>query len=109
MDNIQHFFRLSQHGLLRVCVVYIFLSAGAMADSGFEEGFLIRDKNGASPDVFIYQNAVTPGLKIVDIRVNDQLAERAEVHFVSNNQQNAVPCLSREMLRKLGILSLIHI
>ena len=103
MDNIQHFFRLSQHGLLRVCVVYIFLSAGAMADSGFEEGFLIRDKNGASPDVFIYQNAVTPGLKIVDIRVNDQLAERAEVHFVSNNQQNAVPCLSREMLRKLGI------
>ena len=46
-----------------------------MADSGFEEAFLMRDKNGVSKDFFIYQNAMTHGMKSVDVRIKDQIAE----------------------------------
>lgn len=79
------------------------LSDYAVAESDFEEGFLRRDKNGVSPEVFLYHNAITPGLKEVDIRVNDRLAERRNIYFVSNNQKQTTPCLSRSLLQKLGI------
>ncbi|HCW7014806.1 TPA: fimbrial biogenesis outer membrane usher protein [Citrobacter farmeri] len=73
------------------------------ADSSFEESYLRRDKNGASPDVFIYKNAVTPGIKSVDIRVNDQSAGKMDVEFISNGRDETTPCLSADMLKTIGI------
>ena len=74
-----------------------------LAGSDFDEVFLRRDKGGATPDVFVWQDAVTPGMKLVDIRVNDNLAEHTEVHFVDNGKQRVAPCLTREQLISLGI------
>ena len=74
----------------------------ALADSDFEEAFLRGGKNGASKDVFIYQDAITPGLKLVDIAVNGTLAERVEINFINNNNQ-IIPCLSMAQLKQLGI------
>lgn len=79
------------------------LPVSAMADSDFEEGFLKRDKNGASPDVFIYRNAVTPGVKNIDVRLNDRLASHEEILFVSDEKQNVKACLTRNQLEQLGV------
>lgn len=87
-------------GVFCLCV---FLTGSVLADTNFEEIFLRRDKNGASPDVFIWRDAVTPGMKLVDIRVNDNLAEKMEVRFIDNGKQQVIPCLSREQLKTLGI------
>lgn len=79
--------------MARLLLTAGFISAGcalpgyALAESGFEEAFLLKDKNGVSPEVFITRNAISPGLKQVDIRVNDQLAENWEVMFVVNQDQ----------------------
>lgn len=78
-------------------------STGALADSGFEESFLRRDKNGATEDVFVWQNAITPGVKMVEVMVNDRLAARTDIQFVGDGGKQAVPCLSRARLKSLGI------
>ncbi|MFA9596894.1 fimbria/pilus outer membrane usher protein [Citrobacter telavivensis] len=75
----------------------------SFAESHFEESYLHRDKNGASADVFIYKDAVTPGLKITDIMVNDQLAGKMDVEFISNGKNETFPCLNTSMLKTLGI------
>lgn len=86
--------------MARLLLTAGFISAGcalpgyALAESGFEEAFLLKDKNGVSPEVFITRNAISPGLKQVDIRVNDQLAENWEVMFVVNQDRLTVPCLT---------------
>ena len=95
--------------MVRLLLTAGFISTGcalpgyALAESGFEEAFLLKDKNGVSPDVFITRNAVSPGLKQVDIRVNDQLAENWEVLFVMNKEQLTVPCLTYSQLKMLGL------
>ncbi|AST80051.1 TPA: fimbria/pilus outer membrane usher protein [Citrobacter farmeri] len=95
--------------MVRLLLTAGFISAGcalpgyALAESGFEEAFLLKDKNGVSPEVFITRNAVSPGLKQVDIRVNDQLAENWEVLFVVNKEQLTVPCLTYSQLKMLGL------
>lgn len=53
------------------CVLGCCLAGSVLAGSDFDEVFLRRDKGGATPDVFVWQDAVTPGMKLVDIRVND--------------------------------------
>ncbi|WP_058910916.1 fimbria/pilus outer membrane usher protein [Entomohabitans teleogrylli] len=103
MESHQRSFYVSASRLLRLSVISACLPAVVMADSGFEEDFLLRDKNGASPEVFIYQNAVTPGLKNIDVKVNDRLAEHMEVRFVGGEQHKVEPCLTREQLKGLGI------
>lgn len=85
------------------CVLGCCLAGSVLAGSDFDEVFLRRDKGGATPDVFVWQDAVTPGMKLVDIRVNDNLAEHTEVHFVDNGKQRVAPCLTREQLISLGI------
>lgn len=84
------------------CVFGCF-AGSALADTNFEEVFLRRDKGGASPEVFVWQNAITPGLKPVDIRVNDILAGQLEVRFIDNGRQQVIPCLSRKQLQGMGI------
>ncbi|MFS6935175.1 fimbria/pilus outer membrane usher protein [Klebsiella oxytoca] len=79
------------------------LASKAYADSGFEESYLHREKNGASPDVFIYKDALTPGIKNTDIIVNEQLAGKMDVEFVSTDSHETKPCLNATMLKVLGI------
>lgn len=72
--------------------------------SEFETQFLRKDKQGVTPDVFLYHDAVTPGLKAVDLYVNDRLIGRFNLQFVDNRvKREATPCLSRPFLQTLGI------
>lgn len=87
--------------ILVVCLSGV--AHSALADSEFEEAFLRRDRGGVSPDVFVWHDAIVPGMKSVDVRVNDRLAERMDVRFVSDGNQRVIPCLSREQLLLLGI------
>lgn len=86
-----------------ICVLGCCLAGSALADTEFDEIFLRRDKGGTTPDVFVWKDAVTPGMKLVDVRVNDSLAERTEVRFVDGGKQRGVPCLTREQLISFGI------
>lgn len=90
---------------LRPGILCVFgcVATSTLADTDFEEVFLRRDRGEASPEVFIWRDAITPGMKPVDIRVNENLAEHMEVRFVDNGKQRVIPCLSREQLRALGI------
>lgn len=78
-------------------------SAEVQAGTGFEEAFLRRDKNGASPDVFIYEDSVMPGSRLTDIMINDQSAGKTEIDFVRVDNERVIPCLSRNLLKSLGI------
>lgn len=79
------------------------IAGKSSAESHFEEAYLHRDKNGASPDVFIYKDALTPGIKNIEIIVNEHLAGKNDVDFVSTGNNEASPCLSAAMLKMLGI------
>ena len=43
----------------------------AQEELEFESGFLRKGKNGASPSIFQYKNAILPGRKKVDILINN--------------------------------------
>ncbi|WP_347253500.1 fimbria/pilus outer membrane usher protein [Leminorella grimontii] len=96
---------------LFICILAS-LSASAIAagnDAEFEELFLRKDKNGASPSVFLYKNAITPGLKTIDIVVNDRLVDRFEVNFVEDNEKRIVlPCLNQNLLNAAGVKTEIY-
>lgn len=84
-------------------------TAAAGNDTEFEELFLRKDKNGASPSVFLYKNAISPGLKTIDIIVNDRLVDRFEVNFVEDNEKKIVlPCLNQNLLNAAGIKTEIY-
>lgn len=73
-------------------------------DSEFESDFLRRDKNGASPDIFLYKNAIAPGVRRVEVVVNDRLADVYDVRFVPDTQSGlVVPCLNRRLLTDAGV------
>jgi len=92
--------KFSPVGLLCFCGLVPFqLKAGG----DFEEAFLRKNKNGATPDVFVYQNAITPGLKTVDITINNRATEQLEIHFIKDEGNRVIPCLSREQLKSFGI------
>lgn len=86
-----------------ILCVFGCMVGNALADANYEEVFLRRDKSGASPDVFVWHDAVTPGIKPVDIRVNDNFADNMDVRFVDDGKQRVAACLSREQLQSLGI------
>lgn len=90
-------------------VITSFFYTSAYADSEFESIFLHKNKNGATPDVFLYRNSVTPGLKTVDIIVNNKLVDQFSIRFVeSRNQQTVFPCLSYALLNTLGIKTSLY-
>lgn len=67
--------------------------------SKYETQFLRKDKRGATAEVFLYHNAVTPGLKTVDFTLNDRFIDRYSILFVEDRQnKTAVPCLSTAFL-----------
>ncbi|MDG1643632.1 fimbrial biogenesis outer membrane usher protein [Klebsiella huaxiensis] len=73
-------------------------------DSEYETQFLRKDKHGATAEVFLYRNAVTPGLKTVDFTLNDRFIDRYSILFVEDRQnKTTVPCLSTAFLQQLGI------
>ncbi|HHQ4663631.1 TPA: fimbria/pilus outer membrane usher protein [Aeromonas veronii] len=89
-------------------VVFIILFSGGLLASEdeleFEASFMRQGKNGASPIVFQYQNAIIPGRKTVDVYINDRLVERQEVDFVENTDKKSVsPCFSQTKLHAFGI------
>lgn len=89
---------------LSCCALLALSATSAWADSDFEEEFLRRDKNGATPEVFLYQNAITPGKKQVDIQVNGKLVDRYDIWFTRNDKTKEVnACLSTDILRQIGI------
>ena len=74
------------------------------AESEYETHFLRKDKRGVTADVFLYHNAVTPGLKAVDFTLNDRFIDRYSILFVEDRQnKTAIPCLSTAFLHQLGI------
>lgn len=74
------------------------------AESEYETQFLRKDKRGVTADVFLYHNAVTPGLKAVDFTLNDRFIDRYSILFVEDRQnKTAIPCLSTAFLHQLGI------
>lgn len=100
-----HDYKVNRQSLLCILVtcIYACLSAFSYAESEFEESFLQKDKNGASVDIFIYQNAVMPGNKTIDIMVNDQFKDQMDVLFISTDNKKALPCLTREQVKTLAI------
>ncbi|MFH2256074.1 fimbria/pilus outer membrane usher protein [Enterobacter sp. KE9933] len=101
--NIREFARLGF--LLRTSVICVCaaLFGEAFADTDFEEIFLHRGNGGVSPDVFIWRDAVSPGIKFVDVKVNDRFADSMDVMFVSDGKNSAAPCLTREQLIEIGV------
>ncbi|WP_172731520.1 fimbria/pilus outer membrane usher protein [Pluralibacter gergoviae] len=95
-------------GLIIIIASALFLFSEKLCaeenDSEFESIFLRKDKKGASPDIFRYTNALTPGLKRVEIIVNNRTADIYNVNFVvSEQQQRVIPCLHRRLLNDIGI------
>uniref|UniRef100_UPI003D1F7EC5 FimD/PapC N-terminal domain-containing protein n=1 Tax=Aeromonas veronii TaxID=654 RepID=UPI003D1F7EC5 len=88
-------------------ITYAVIFAGvlfAQEETEFEAVFLRKGKNGASPTIFQYQNAVIPGRKTIDIFINDKLAERAEINFIENRDRKSVsPCFTQTQLNAFGI------
>lgn len=87
--------------------ILLSFSSGGWAeenDSEFESAFLRKDKNGASPDIFLYKNAIAPGMKRVEVVVNDRVTDVYEVNFVPQQQGGqVVPCLNRQLLNDAGV------
>lgn len=95
--------------LLSVLTASILLSFSTVVcaeenDSEFESIFLHGDKNGASPDIFRYKNALAPGEKHVEIVVNDKIADVRDVRFIADSATGVVkPCLTRALLSDVGV------
>jgi outer membrane usher protein len=74
------------------------------AETEYETQFLRKDKQGATPDVFLYHNAITPGLKTVDLFLNDRFIDRFSILFVDDGENKiARPCFSTAFLQQLGV------
>lgn len=86
-----------------------FISSAVLADTEFENVFLHKDKAGATPEVFLYRNNVMPGLKKVDIYLNDKLVDQFPIHFIEDKKSRIVtPCLSYELLNTVGIKTSLY-
>ncbi|WP_159566156.1 fimbria/pilus outer membrane usher protein [Budvicia diplopodorum] len=87
--------------------ILLSFSSGVWAeenDSEFESIFLRQDKNGATPDIFLYKNAIAPGMKRVEVVVNDRVAEVYDVNFIAQpGGKEVVPCLNRQLLNEVGV------
>ncbi|HHE5697855.1 TPA: fimbria/pilus outer membrane usher protein [Citrobacter amalonaticus] len=74
------------------------------SDREYESIFLRRDKNGASPDIFRYKNTLTPGMKHVEVVVNDRIVDARDIRFVADHESGEVrPCLTRYLLSEAGV------
>lgn len=92
--------------LLTASVLLSFSCAGQAeeSDRGYESIFLRRDKNGASPDIFRYKNTLAPGMKRVEVVVNDRVVDVRDVRFVADPEAGEVrPCLTRHLLSEAGV------
>lgn len=69
----------------------------------FDTSFLHGDQGGAA-NIFIYANNIMPGVKLVDIALNDRRTVKQNINFVVDKSTNTVvPCLNRAILNDLGI------
>ncbi len=93
--------------LLGLCISVILAAIPSIAlsnDFEFEEGFLKKDKNGASPDIFLIKNSVSPGIKQVDVYLNERLVDQYPINFIENAKKDEViACLPSDFLKQIGI------
>jgi outer membrane usher protein len=74
----------------------------------FNTLFLHSDKGGAE-GIFFYANNIMPGVKDVDIVINEQRTVRQKVNFIVDKKSNrVVPCLNRQALDNLGVKTKIY-
>lgn len=98
---------------LSACValtaLFPFISDVRAAESEYETQFLRKNKNGVTPDVFLYHNAVTPGVKPVDLYLNGQYVDRFSIQFIeSAEKREASPCITSTFLQQLGVRTSLY-
>lgn len=104
-----HSIFITPNSILSVLAASILLSFSSCInaeenDSEFESEFLRQDKNGATPDIFLYKNTLAPGKKKVEVVVNDRVTDIYEINFIPQPKDKlVVPCLSRYLLNELGV------
>lgn len=86
-----------------ISVSGILVNSQVYAHAEFEEEFLHPDKNGVSPEIFIYNDAIAPGLKKIDVKVNEQLVGQKNIYFISQSGRQVEPCLTFEAIKSMGI------
>lgn len=103
-------------------VALIFLSSNCFADSSFNPAFLEKmGDDGTAIDLSVFSSPTggqLPGKYIVDIYINDELADHREVEFIAdkstsgkdkngtkNNEEitGLIPCLTLEDLKGYGL------
>ncbi|MGL4684664.1 MAG: fimbria/pilus outer membrane usher protein [Hafnia alvei] len=103
-------------------VALIFLSSNCFADSSFNPAFLEKmGGDGTAIDLSVFSSPTggqLPGKYIVDIYINDELADHREVEFIAdkstsgkdkngtkNNEEitGLIPCLTLEDLKGYGL------
>lgn len=98
--------RKQKTSILTLSILMAFSAASGATenDSDFESVFLRKDKNGATPDIFLYKNAIAPGMKRVELVINDRLTDVYDVEFVRDDGKKiVVPCLNRRLLQDAGV------
>ena len=90
-----------------VTSILLSLSPNTQAEennSEFESAFLRKGKNGATPDIFLYKNAIAPGVKRVEVIVNGRMTDVYDVNFVADlHSKSIVPCINRYLLKNVGV------
>ena len=99
---------LSPRVVIRLFLItYVVIFAGvlfAQEESEFEAVFLRKGKNGDSPTIFQYQNAVIPGRKTIDVFVNDEMAEHTDMIFIENSDRKSISqCFYQSQIKSFGI------
>ncbi len=99
--------KLLRCNFLYLCISAILFSVPSISlatDSEFEEDFLKKDKNGVSPEIFLIKNTISPGIKNVDVYLNDRLVDEYEINFIKNDEKKEViACLPYQTLKTIGI------
>lgn len=97
------------------CAGLLFTSSFAVqADDGeyFDSGFLFRSNNQELPadlSIFSHTNRVLPGPQQVRVHVNQRNFGEHTINFISvdDASKDAIPCLTIELLKTLGIKTLL--
>lgn len=80
----------------------------SMEDEEFNTLFLHGDQSELA-GIFLYSNKILPGLKEVNVSLNQRNMSKQTINFVVNSETNRVePCFNREVLETLGVKTTIY-
>ncbi|TPG58911.1 fimbrial biogenesis outer membrane usher protein [Ewingella americana] len=75
----------------------------ANKDTEFDADFLRKDTQEI-PQQFYHPNAISAGIKNVDIVLNGKALFKTKINFITgNDSQNATPCLTMALLHQMGL------